>query len=76
MKEKNEKREGEGIPFGPLPEYYNYQCSNCGEEYTVNEAIIDAEIGWAEFNRSYYEGYVPILGCPNCNKETLEHVKD
>jgi len=41
----------------------------------VNEAIIDFEIGMAEFAGTYYEGLMPIVGCPNCNQETMEYVK-
>jgi hypothetical protein len=39
----------------------------------VNEAIIDVEIGMAKFDGSYHEGFWPILGCPNCNRETMEY---
>jgi hypothetical protein len=41
----------------------------------VNEAIIDFEIGMTEFAGMYYEGFMPIVGCPNCNQETMEYVK-
>ena len=75
MKEEQSKRtliEGEDIPFGPPPEEYNYRCSRCGYEMKVNEAIIDVEVAkaWDEGNRD--EGFMPILGCPNCNGETME----
>jgi hypothetical protein len=30
----------------------------------------------AEFAGTYYEGFMPIVGCPNCNQETMEYVKD
>jgi hypothetical protein len=39
----------------------------------VNEAIIDVEIAMAEFDGTYYEGFMPTLGCPNCNQETMEY---
>ena len=66
--------EGEDIPFGPPPEEYSYRCSQCNCEMAVNEAIIDVEIGIAEFEGRYYEGFMPVLGCPGCNQETMEYV--
>ena len=27
----------------------------------------------AEFDGTYYEGFMPTLGCPNCNQETMEY---
>jgi len=39
----------------------------------VNEAIIDVEVGMAKFDRTYHVGFMPILGCPNCNRETMEY---
>jgi hypothetical protein len=39
----------------------------------VNEAIIDVEIGMAKFDGSYHPGFMPVLGCPNCNQETMEY---
>lgn len=42
----------------------------------VNEAIIDVEIGIAEFEGRYHEGFMPVLGCPNCNQETMEFVEE
>ena len=71
-----EEIEGVDIPFGPPPDLYNYRCSQCRHEFEVNEAIIDAEIGMAQFEGRYYEGFMPILGCPNCNNETLEYCED
>ncbi len=41
----------------------------------VNEAIIDVEIGMAEFEGRWYEGFMPVLGCSSCNKETMEYVE-
>ena len=41
-----------------------------------DEAIIDVEIGIAEFEGKYYEGFMPVLGCPGCNKDTMEFVRD
>ena len=47
---KNRKLiEGVDIPFGPPLEEYSYRCSQCNCEMIVNEAIIDVEIGIAEF---------------------------
>ncbi len=43
----------------------------------VNEAIIDVEIAMAEYNnKDYYVGWMPILGCPGCNKRSMEYVGD
>ena len=66
----------EDIPFGHPPEEYSYRCSQCNHEMKVNEAIIDVEIGIAEFEGRYYEGFMPIWGCPGCNKDTMEYVRD
>ena len=41
-------------PFGPPPKEYNYRCSVCGTELLVNEAIIDAGMGMAKFNKEYF----------------------
>ena len=71
--EKNQEIEGVDVPFGLPPEEYNYRCSRCRHEMKVNEAIIDVEIAMAEFNGTYYEGFMPTLGCPNCNQETMEY---
>lgn len=68
--------EGVDIPFGPPPEEYNYRCSQCHHEMKVNEAIIDVEIGIAEFEGRYYDGFMPALGCPGCNQDTMEFVRE
>ena len=65
-------------PFGPPPKEYNYRYSVYGTELLVNEAIIDAGIRMAKFNKEYkeyYEGYMPKVGCPGCNNYTMECVK-
>ena len=67
--------EGEDVPFGPPPEEYLYRCSQCRYEMDVNEAIIDVEIGMAKFDGSYHTGFMPVLGCPNCNQETMEYAE-
>jgi hypothetical protein len=36
----------------------------------ANEAIIDFEAGFAEFEGRKF--VMPLLGCPDCNGETLE----
>ena len=41
----------------------------------VNEAIIDVEVFYAEYAGSYYEGFMPVFGCPGCNQETMEYIK-
>ena len=64
------------MPFGPPPEMYSYRCSQCKHEMKVNEAIIDVEIAKAQFEKKYYNGFMPVLGCPGCNCETMEYVKD
>ncbi len=76
MSQGREARQQQEVPFGPLPEYYSYRCSNCLHEYTVNEAIVDTAVGWSRFDGDYCEDSMPILGCPNCNQETLEYVND
>ncbi len=63
----------EDRPFGPPPEEYNYRCSQCKCEIWVNEAIIDFELGLADFEGTYKEGFMPILGCPGCNQEAMEY---
>jgi len=42
----------------------------------VNEGIIDVEIGMAEFEGRNIDGFMPVLGCPNCNHETMEYAAD
>lgn len=78
MKSKSEEmpwiEKGWEEPFGPPPEEYKYRCPICGEELWVNEAIIDAGIGMARFNNEYYEGYMPKVGCPGCNNDSMEYV--
>lgn len=46
-----------------------------GIELLGNEAIIDAGIGMAKFNKEYYEGYMPKVGYPRCNNYTMECVE-
>ena len=64
---------GEDVPFGPPPKEYNYRCSHCQHEMKVNEAIIDVEIAMAEFEGRNVKGFMPVLGCPNCNRETMKY---
>jgi hypothetical protein len=40
----------------------------------VNEAIIDVEIAKVEYAGEYYDGFMPIIGCPGCNNESMEYV--
>jgi len=42
----------------------------------VNEAIIDVEIAKAQFEGKNVEGFMPVLGCPGCNQETMEYAED
>jgi len=55
----------------PLPEGYNYRCSRWGCEVWGNGAVIDFELGFAEFEGR--EVVIPLLHCPGCNLETLEY---
>lgn len=72
----NQVPEGESdMPFGPPVEEYLYRCSACGEEWLVDDVIVDAAIGMAKF-RGEYDGKLPSLGCPGCNGDTLEYVDD
>lgn len=73
MKKHQNQKKGVDVPFGPQPEEHNYRCPQCQHEMKVNEAIIDVEIAKAEFEGTYHEGFMPILGCPNCNRETMEY---
>jgi len=41
----------------------------------VNEAIIDVEIAKAQFEGKNIEGFMPVLGCPGCNRETMEYAE-
>ena len=65
--------EGEDIPFGPPPDQYLYRCSHCGEKALVNEVIIDFELMRAEDEGMYSEGYMPVLGCPFCNRDSMKY---
>ena len=76
MTENQKEIEGVDGPFGPPPEEYSYRCSRCNHEMLVNEAIIDVEIAMAEYDGRYYDGYMPTLGCPNCNCESMEYGED
>ena len=76
MNKRKEERIGEDIQFGPPVEYYSYRCSKCGYEMEVNEAIIDFKVFVAENDGSYYEGFMPVLGCPGCNHETMEYIRN
>jgi len=41
----------------------------------VNEAIIDVGMGMAKFQREYSAGFMPKVGCPGCNGDTMEYVE-
>ena len=68
-------QEGLDEPFGPPPIEYLYRCAICGEETLVNEAIIDAGIGMAKFQREYHAGFMPKVRCPGWNGYTMEYVE-
>jgi hypothetical protein len=68
-------REGRDEPFGPPPMEYPYRCSVCGTELLVHEAIIEAGLGMAKFHKEYYPGVMPKVGCPGCNRDTMEYIE-
>ena len=41
----------------------------------MHEAIIDVGIGMAKFQNAYYPGFMPKVGCPGCNGDTMEYVE-
>ena len=57
-------------------EEYSYRCSQCGHEMEVNEVIIDFELALSESKGTCPEGFMPVLMCPHCSQETMEHVRD
>jgi hypothetical protein len=67
-------REGLDEPFGPPPMEYPYRCTVCGTELLVNEAVIDAGIGMAQFRNEYHEGFMPTIGRPGCNGDTMVYI--
>jgi hypothetical protein len=67
-------RGGLDEPFGPPPMEYPYRCTVCGTEVLVNEAMIDAGIGMAQFRNESHEGFMPTIGCPGCNGETMVYI--
>ncbi len=69
MKEEKTLEIGEDLPFDPPPIEYNYRCSLCSYECGVNEVIIDAAVMWAEIDGEYYDGFMPVLNCPNCYRQ-------
>jgi transcription elongation factor Elf1 len=68
--------EVEDIPFGPPPMEYSYRCFRCRHEMSVNEAIIDLELAKAEDEGIDTEEFMPVLGCPNCNREAMVYAGD
>jgi hypothetical protein len=62
-------------PFGPSPIEYLYRCPVCGLELLVNEAIIDVGIGMAKFQQAYHTGFMPTVGCPGCDGDTMVYVE-
>ena len=75
QEEVPQAREDRDEPFGPPPIEYPYRCPVCGTELLVNEAIIDVGIGMAKFQHAYYPGFMPKVGCPGCNGDTMEYVE-
>jgi ribosomal protein S27E len=68
-------REDLDEPFGPPPIEYLYRCPVCGTELLVNEAIIDVGIGMAKFQHEYQAGFMPTVGCPGCDGDTMVYVE-
>ena len=64
--------EGDDVPCGPPVEEYLYRCSACGAERLVEDVIVDAAVGMAQF-RGEYDGRLPSLGCAGCNGDTLKY---
>ncbi len=62
-------------PFGPPPIEYLYRCPVGGTELLVNEAIIDVGIGMAKFQNEYHAGFMPTVGCPGCDGDTMVYVE-
>ncbi len=73
--EAPQAREDRDESFGPPPIEYPYRCTVCGMDLLVNEVIIDAGIGMAKFQNEYYEGFMPTIGCPGYNGETMAYVE-
>jgi hypothetical protein len=73
--EAPQAREDLDEPCGPSPIEYPYRCPVCGTELLVNEAIIDAGIGMAKFQNDYYPGFMPKVGCPGCNGDTIAGIR-
>jgi hypothetical protein len=42
----------------------------------VNEAIIDLELAKAGDKGIDTEKFMPLLGCPNCNRESMVYAGD
>jgi hypothetical protein len=42
----------------------------------VNKVIINAEIAKAEFEGKNVEGFMSLLGCPRCNRDTMKYAED
>jgi hypothetical protein len=68
-------REDLAEPFDLPPSAYPYRCPVCGTALWVNEAIMDVDMGMAKFQKEYYPGFMPKVGCPGCNGDTMEYVE-
>ena len=53
---------------------YRALCKPPALPVVMTEAIIDVEIGIAEFEGRNVPGFMPVPDCPNCNRETMEYV--
>jgi ribosomal protein S27E len=68
-------RENLDEPFGPPPSEYLYRCPVCGTELLVNEAIIAVGISMAKFQNEYHAGFMPTVGCPGCDGDTMVYME-
>ena len=75
QEEVPQAREDRDEPLGPPPIEYPYRCPVCGPERLVNEAIMDVGIGMAKFQHAYSPGFMPKVGCPGWNGDTMEYVE-
>ncbi len=62
-----------GLPVRPSSGGNPYRCSHCRHEMKV-PPIID-RIAKAEYEGRNVEGFMPILGCPQCNRETMKYAQ-
>jgi hypothetical protein len=64
-------REGLDEPFGPPPMADAYRCTVGGTDVRVNAAMIEAGMGMAQCRNEDHEGFLPTIGCPGGNGQTM-----